>query len=380
MTKTAARRVAKGSVTEVTARWLLASLFSLIAQTSLAVVILPEETPLEEAPAAPSLELQEAPAREEVAPEKEMGNSKPSSPRVTVRMRKPERTPTGQIRLQDVADLECADSDLMADLRAIDLGVAPARGQMTYVYPRRIESALRRLGLGHGDFVIEGPNRIAVENQGREVGLEEIEEAIRAAFEARRSQEGTPPTEVRLLRRPSPVLLPPGNIDLEVADLDRPGSGIRNILLKYWVDGQLIDTHAVSVRVTETVPALIAARDLEPGTTLSERDVIEGFFPFSKSSAQSDLPSHPATLVGASVKRRIPAGKALALSDIGWEPITKKGKEIDLLKNVGDVRVSMRGILAEDLLFVGQEVKVRLKKNRKESVGKAISEGLVLLP
>lgn len=352
----------------------------LTASTTSAVIILPEELLADKTPEAPSLELQEAPALEEQPAKEPIHPAKPSAPKVTVRMRKPESVPTGQIRLRDVADLECEDPNLLADIEAIDLGATPARGQMTYVYPRRVESALRRLGLGHGDFVIEGPNRVAVENQGREVALEEIEEAIQAAFEARRSDLGGAPIEVRLLRRPTPIHLPSGKLDLEVADLDRPGSGIRNVLLKYWVDGNLIDTHAVSVRVTESVPALLAARDLEPGATLTDRDLMEGYFPLPKSSTKADLPSDRATLMGASVKRRIAAGRPISLRDIEWEPLAKRGDEIDLLKNVGDVRVSMRGTLAEDLLFVGQEVKVRLKKNRKDSVGKAISEGLVVLP
>ncbi|MCC6732798.1 MAG: hypothetical protein IT394_06190, partial [Candidatus Omnitrophica bacterium] len=52
---------------------------------------------------------------------------------------------------------------------------------------------------------------------------------------------------------------------------------------------------------------------------------------------------------------------------------------VTLVKQVGNVRLSIHATLQEDLLRVGQEVKVKMKKSKKEAVGRLLEDGTVLL-
>lgn len=349
-----------------------AACLALVSFPAWAVTLIPEGYDPSEPKVQEPLEIQEELSRP--APEEP---PIPLGPKVVVRLDEPQHALSGQIHLADVGTIQCEDPVLLASLGKIDLGQAPQPGKTTYVYPRRIETALRHLGLSSGDFEIQGPDRVAIESTRQEVPMEEIEEAITAAFAARDKEDGNSRTDAALLRRPRPMNLPPGEVVMEVADLDRPGSGLRNVVLNFYVKGKRADTQTFSVRATRSIQALVAAKDLETGKILTGRDVTQGWIPEPGAEDKEDIPSDPSVLLGAALKRAISAGKPVAAKDIEWIPLAKKGEKVDVVKKVGNVRLAMRGTLLEDLRFVGQNVKVKTGKSKKDVTGTAVSEGLV---
>ncbi len=299
-------------------------------------------------------------------------------PKVTLTLRKPVESIGSLIRMGDVCAIECQDPVLLAELEGVDLAEAPPPGQTTFIYPRRIEATLRKMGMGSGDFIIQGPDRIAVETPSQEVSMEQIEEAIHAAFEARvREGGGNEEINLALLHRPSPVSLPPGELEIEITDMDRPGSGVRNVLVTYRVDGKDVDTQTIPVRVTERRQALVAARSLQEGTILTAKDVTMGSVLVQDHRNRTEPLKEVAAAVGARLKITLNEGDPINKEDIEWIPISKKGEPVQVVKRVGNVRLSLNGNLMEDLLYIGQEVKVKLRKTKKEVVGKVTSDGTI---
>lgn len=208
--------------------------------------------------------------------------------------------------------------------------------------------------------------------------MERIEEVVAAAYKARGKEKGEHDLiETTILHRPNPVRLPPGELEIEVTDMDRPGSGVRNIVLTFRVDGQDVDTQSVPVRVTQRRHALVAARDLEAGTALTPKDIVEGLIPVMDREAKTELVKDVVSVIGANLKGALTKGEPVTKGDLEWIPISRKGEPVNLVKRVGNVRLSLNGNLEEDLLFVGQDVKVRLRKNKKEVIGKATSDGTI---
>ena len=285
------------------------------------------------------------------------------SPKVSLTLRKPDGPLNSLIRLGDVCKIESKDPVLLAELESVDLIEAPPPGKTTFIYPRRIEATLRKMGMGSGDYVIQGPDRIAVETPSQEVSMEQIEEAIDAAFKARvREKGGNEEVETSLLHRPNPVFLPPGEVEIEITDMDRPGSGVRNVLMTFRVDGKDLDTQTIPVRVNESRRALVAARDLEEGAILTGKDVVMGSVLVLEREAKSEPVKDLAALVGARLKIALTEGDSINKDDIEWIPISKKGEPVQVM---------------EDLLYIGQEVKVKLRNTKKEVVGKVTSDGLI---
>jgi flagella basal body P-ring formation protein FlgA len=356
-------------------------LLALGSAASQAVTILPEGYDPSHKTERLTLALQEEPAlaSPSLQPIAMAEPSKEAKPRVVINLKKPSFVPQGQIQLKDVGEIKCEDPVLLADLRSIDLGEPPAPGKSTYVYPRRIEAALRHLGLENGDFDIKGPDRVAIVNPSQEISMDTIEVAINAAFAARDKESHGGQTEAILLHRPPDLHLPPGELNIEVADLDRPGSGIRNVQLKFLVNGKLADTQTFGVRANHKVPAILAARDLESGGILTRKDLAKGLVPSNDNSSEGGALPEPAALIGASLKHGVQSGKPITAKDVELIPLCKKGKPVEVIRKVGNVSLSLSGTLQEDLLYVGQDIKVKTKKSKKDLIGKAVSPAAVEL-
>ena len=69
-------------------------------------------------------------------------------------------------------------------------------------------------------------------------------------------------------------------LEIDIVDLDRPGSGFRTIQLDFRVDGRKVDTRSLPVRVTHKVYGLVANRNLREGDFITEEDLTEGLIPF----------------------------------------------------------------------------------------------------
>lgn len=354
------------------AGWLMA------AGSAQAVILLPEGYDPDRPNQLLSLNLQEESSIPEPPPAEPSGNE--TGVRVTLKLHKPEQLPTKKILLNDICDIQTDDEDLLMELAGLEILDVPKPGETTYIYPRRIEAMLRHTGLAGKEFEITGPERIQIEVPSQTIPIERIQEVIETAFQARNHQDGKEhEVEVTVMRQPQPIPLPVGELEIAAQDLDRPGSGIRTVILGYLVDGKQVHTQAVSVRVHETAWAVTAGQDLETGQIIKSQDLVKDQVKILDSSDMPDLVLDPETIIGARLRKAIKSGIPIRQSDLEWIPLRKRGESVTLVKQVGNVRLSIHATLQEDLLRVGQEVKVKMKKSKKEAVGRLLEDGTVLL-
>ena len=298
----------------------------------------------------------------------------PIGPLVRIRLHKPDRLEGGMIRLSDVATIECEDPELLEEISAIELLATPKLGAKEYLFPRRVEAALRRLGLGMGDFEIESADRIMLELPSQSISMEMLEEAINVALNDRATNSAPGEVEAFMIRRPPELHLPPGEMEIEIVDLDRPGCGIRNIQLAFLVDGRKVETRTVAVRVNHRIYGLVASRNLAAGEILLEEDLKEGLVPLRDRSADESPIEEANLLVGATLKRGVGEGEPVTVADIEWEPLARQGSQVTLVQSIGSVRLTAPGVLMEDMYQIGQTVRVRKANSRKQIFGVATSE------
>ena len=300
----------------------------------------------------------------------------PAEPRVVLRLRHPETLPEGFITIGDVADIEGKEKDLVERIRAIDLLASPKAGAKEFIFARRIDAALRSIGLGNGDFEIIGPDRIALAVPSQTVSMEELEAAINVALNDRAMKDR--PGEVEAyLRRPPRIELPEGELEIRVADLDRPGSGFRNIQLDFCVDGEKVETQSLPVRVSHEIYGLVASRDLRQGETITEADLTEGLIPLRDRSEDDQPIEDAAKLVGSKVKRNVVAESPITLADVEWEPLLRQGSAVTLVHQVGSVSLTAPGILMDPVYQIGEKVRVRKLNSRDDLSGRAMPGGKV---
>jgi len=344
----------------------------LCALPGCAVIILPENVDWSKQPNwLENVEVQEnAPSLElEPLPEPPVGED----PRVRVRLHDPERIPEGVVTLADVADIECDDSELHEEVAAIDLGMSPDPGDTLFVFPRRIEAALRAMGLAMGDFAIEGPERIRLQGDSQVISLETIEEAINAGLLARAVAGPGGEIEAYLLRKPAPFHLPPGALEIETVDLDRPGSGIRQVQLAFIVDGIKRETRTYSVRVNHKTHGLVANRPLQPGDVIRTEDLTEGLIELGNHHVDTEVVFDPDLLLGTKVLQPIAQGQPITEEDVEREPLKTRGDRVTLVQRVGKVQTTAPGELLEDAVKIGQSIRVKKSNSRKTFIGRLVS-------
>jgi flagella basal body P-ring formation protein FlgA len=354
--------------------FLLAGLL-ILSQGAQAVIILPENVDWSRNGYREPISLQEGQPEPRVEPSPE---PTPVEPLVHITLEPPRDLPDRMLTLGDVALVRCKDLSLLERVRSVELFHKPKPGNQEVLVPRRVEASLRALGLGHGEFLIDGLDRLVIEAPSQEVPMEEIERAVNEALYARSLLSQPGEVEAFMTRAPSLPPLPPGKLDIEVLDLDRPGSGIRNIMLAFYVDGEKVDTKTVPVQVHQKVYGLVAARPLARGEIIREADLKEGLVPFSALGNEGPV-VEANLLVGATVQRPIAMEQGIRQDDIEFEPIIPQGTPVTLLQSIGSIKLTAPGVVAEDIFELGQEVRVRKVNSRQEIHGKAIDWQTVLV-
>ncbi len=354
-----------------TLKW-LGSLILVVSITAHSVIILPEGVDWTKQPNwLEDVEVQENVPSFDPDPLEEPPVEK--EPLIRIRLRPPDEIPTGIVTLDDVAEIDCSDPTLYDEAAAIDLGSSPEPGESLYVFPRRVESALRSMGLHQGDFEIEGPERVRLQGESQMVSLERIEGAINAGLLARALEGPGGEIEAYLLRKPTPFHLPPGDLEIETLDLDRPGGGIRQIQLAFIVDGRKAETRTYSVRVNHKTHGLVAKRPLEPGDVVTEKDLTEGLINLENHNIDTDLVFDPESLLGMKVVRSIAPGDPITRGDVEHEPLKFRGDRVTLVQRVGKVQTTAPGELLEDAIKIGQSIRVKKSNSRKTFIGRLVS-------
>ena len=353
-----------------TIQWL--GLIALVASgQASAVIILPEHIDWSKQPNW----LEEVEIQENLPVDPEPLEEPPvaKEPLVRIQLRPPQQIPEGIVTLADVADVLCEDPKLLEEIEAIDLGFSPDPGEHLFIFPRRVEAALRSMGLYHGDFEIEGPERITLQGESQVVSMERIEEAINAGLLARALEGPGGEVEAFLIRKPTPFHLPPGEIEIETIDLDRPGSGIRQIQLAFIVDGRKVETRTYSVRVNHKTHGLVAKRSLQPGDIVTTEDLTEGLIPVENQVADAEIVFDPEILLGTKVVRPVSQGDPITAQDVEREALKSRGDRVTLVQRVGKVKTTAPGELLEDAIKIGQSIRVKKSNSRKTFIGRLVS-------
>jgi flagella basal body P-ring formation protein FlgA len=203
--------------------------------------------------------------------------------------------------------------------------------------------------------------------------MERIEEAIEAGLLARALEGPGGEVEASLVRTPTPLLLSPGELDIEIVDLDRPGSGIRQVQLAFIVEGKKEETRTYSVRVDHQTHGLVAKRALNPGDVVTPDDLTEGLIPVGNQIGESGVVFDPERILGTKVLHPIAEGSPITEEDVEREPLKIRGDPVTLIQRVGKVHTTAPGELLEDAVKIGQPIRVKKSNSRKTFVGRLLS-------
>ncbi|MCB0410985.1 MAG: flagellar basal body P-ring formation protein FlgA [Bdellovibrionales bacterium] len=280
------------------------------------------------------------------------------------------------ITLGDLLRFQGVSDEYMAILRAVSLGKAPLLGTSQEFSNHFLSGVLRKAlakipSTERKDWTIRIPESVKIETVGFQINSAQVESRLRDHWTSLCADCKFTLTNLSVPAVPKGLQGAPWEIKLGQAlprgqfsfPLEIKPEGAKSQLL--WVQGQ--------VQVQKVVP--VTTRALNFGERLSEGD-----FNFTWKDVTFSYDTSPAKdeLIGRRVNRSMQAGEILVSGRLEKEKALKRGERVRVFFEAEGWSVSLTGIAEEDG-FVGDKVRVRNEKSKKQISGTVTKQGEVVL-
>jgi flagella basal body P-ring formation protein FlgA len=274
------------------------------------------------------------------------------------------------VKVGDVASVECSDAALAGELKSVPICSSPMAGKTRQVSRGQIVVALRRQGLADSADVLS-PEQIAVTRVSTTVDGHALFEMAQKYALSSGNWPGT--VVVEPARMPVSQVVPAGKLELRVSSRAQKIHKGRNTLpVEIVVDGSVCAITSVTALVRVFAPALVAKQSIKRNTEItSENTMLE----------DHEITNLPDDVLRSFVEGQmasvpIPEGSVIRQDWVSAPPAVRAGDSVTVIAVGGSVRVSDRGIAANDAA-VGGRVKVRLGGEAREVHGKVVGPGTV---
>ncbi len=236
------------------------------------------------------------------------------------------------VRLGDLFDISGPRAERL-------LGPSPAPGQR-YVVPTAQLAAIART---HG-LAFSGGGPTVVERLGRQLGREEIEEALRPALAAASDRDGA--IELAPISAPAVPIAPQPRLVAEDVQVD-PANGRFSAAIAVLAEGEAPLRFRVTGRVqARSVTVPVAARRLSPGTTIGPSDLRLVVLPQDRVPDGAVL--EESGLRGRIVQRGVAAGSPIARADLGSRAVVSRNSQVTMSVTLPGLVVTAQGRALED--------------------------------
>ena len=267
------------------------------------------------------------------------------APRVQATLSPEATVPGPQITVGDLGSVT-GDETLAARVRGVVVGQAPLPGRDRFIDVDYIRIRLRQSRVDPGCVDIAAPARVRVWGGGHALTPDD---QVRHATEALRGALALPEgadVAIEPTGLPTPLMIPEG--DLKVAAELPVGvtlGSVRIVRLRVTVNGALVGTPSITLRVRVLTPAWVSTRALAPGVPLGSDDArIEKR---DVAGLERPLPTGQ-PVAGLCARRAVAAGAVLTSATMCAAPVVRKGETLSVVLSAGSIRVRMAATALED--------------------------------
>jgi len=290
-------------------------------------------------------------------------------------MLRPEAEVQGaDIRLGEVAEIACAETELQRRLEGLVIGKAPLPGRSRPITADYVRLRLRQLDIGADRMVLGGAERIEVSMPGVEVSEEQIRQIV-TGFIKTSGIWGDAEVKVEELMISADRTLPKGRATYRVL----PPRNMRSLAtvplsVVFDVDGRFQKTIRATVRVEALAPVVVAARPIGRLRPITGDDLQ------TEKMDLTELPVGVLTdaddIIGKRARRNIDAGDILRPDLIEMPPLVKRGDMVVIVAESRGIKVTATGEVKSDGLR-GERVKVVNLDSNKHFTARVVDKQTV---
>jgi flagellar basal body P-ring formation protein FlgA len=275
------------------------------------------------------------------------------------------------IRLSDIAEIESpsiSDDEAIVELRKLVIATSPKAGKTDTLLGVQVLEKLQEAGVRLRNIVYNIPKEIAVTRAYREVGIPELEVALKSFL-----QSGEKNIELKQLVKAEPIKIPVDSFGVEVV-------GIRPLTRGHFGIDYRSKAGAEEVRFQMKALAdewklmPVATRVVRRGEVVTADDV--RLTKVNGTAVHNDSVSEIGDVVGREAKRDIGQGEMFRISSIEVPPVIKAGARVSMVYRRGRLEAEASGVALE----AGGErqlIKVRNEVSKRVVTARVLSPGLV---
>ena len=269
------------------------------------------------------------------------------------------------IRLGEVAEIACAETELRRRLEGLVIGKAPLPGRSRPITADYVRLRLRQLDIGADRMALGGAERIEVSMPGVAVSEEQVRQIV-TGFVKTSGIWGDAEVKVAELTISADRTLPKGRATYRVLPPRHMRSlGTVPLSVVFDVDGRFQKTIRATARVEALAPVVVAARPIGRLKPISTDDLK------MEKMNLAELPTGVMTdaddIIGKRARRNIHAGDILRPDLIEMPPLVKRGDMVVIVAETEGIKVTATGEVKSDGLR-GEQVKVvNLDSNKRFS-------------
>lgn len=278
------------------------------------------------------------------------------------------------IRLGEVAEIACAETELKRRLEGLVIGKAPLPGRSRPITTDYVRLRLRQLDLGADRMVLGGAERIEVSMPGVVVSEEQIRQIV-TGFIKTSGIWGDAEVKVEELMISADRTLPKGRVTYRVLP-PRIMRSLATVPLSvvFDVDGRFQKTIRATVRVEALAPVVVAARPIGRLRPITSDDLK------TEKMDLTELPVGVMTdaddIIGKRARRNIDAGDILRPDLIEMPPLVKRGDMVVIVAESRGIKVTATGEVKSNGLR-GERVKVVNLDSNKHFTARVVDKQTV---
>jgi flagellar basal body P-ring formation protein FlgA len=282
--------------------------------------------------------------------------------------------PSPEILLGDLARITSTDRSLAERLRSVSLGNAPLPGQSISIGADYIGVRLRQQRLDPEAFTISGSEKVTVTRECREIGKEEIADAVRSYIEANAPWEPARMT-ITGIDISGSVTVPAGDVSINVQAPTRKDY-LGRVPFPVVVDGEggyrrkLWATASIEV----TADVVVSLRPINRYKRIEEDDV--GVRRMNLADVSSSSIKDIDEVFDKRAKRRIRPNEVLTSDMVEFPPLVKRGDRIYILAESPGLRVTTLGEARQDGAL-GEKIRVVNLDSKKTLYGSVLDGSTV---
>lgn len=286
----------------------------------------------------------------------------PAESRVTVMVRAESTVAGGTFTLGEVADITGSDRTLIKQLAAVPIGTSPLPGLARPMMPGDFTVRLRAAHLEQPNVQVVTPPTIRVSRAANNVASDEITRAALAA--AQTAFADRPEITLEPSQAIPNITLPSGKFMLMAGAYRGQGeNGTITVPISLLVDGKVVQTVDVPLRVHRKLKAVVARREIQPNELLSPNDVQVLLVELPPGFTQPILDVK--AIAGKRARRRLIAESPISAAALETPPAITANAAVTIEYIFGTIHITASGV-ARQAGAIGETIRIYASDTKKE--------------